>query len=150
PDLHAGDQNAERQLRRVLSAYEILRKPQQKRTYDRHLREERRARNQRAGLTGLTGLVCCVGIATLMMWLPRMQQDASARPQPTVLATAIASVTEPAQVAVADYASSQAGNGVRAEVNSSSKSDRIAASNAHVAAAQAVTDEAGRAASNTR
>src|SRR5262249_27040118 len=79
-----------------------------------------------------------------------MQQDASARPQPTVLATAIASVTEPAQVAVADYASSQAGNGVRAEVNSSSKSDRIAASNAHVAAAQAVTDEAGRTASNTR
>jgi curved DNA-binding protein CbpA len=151
PDLHAGDLNAERQLRQVLAAYEILRKPQQKRTYDRHLRDIRRARNQRAGLTALTGLVCCVGIATLMMWLPKMQQDASARPQPTVLATAIASVTEPAQVAVADYASSHAGSGVRAEINSSSKSDRIAvASNAHVAAAHAVANEAVRTASNTR
>jgi curved DNA-binding protein CbpA len=152
PDLHAGDQNAERQLRRVLSAYEILRKPQQKRTYDRHLKDVRRARNQRAGLTALTGLVCCVGIATLMMWLPKMmQQDASAQPQPTVLATAIASVTQPAQVAVADHASSHAGNNVRAEVNSSSKSDRIAAtSNAHVAVAHAVANEAVRTASNTR
>jgi len=126
PDLHAGDQNAERQLRQVLSAYDVLRRPQQKRTYDRRLRDERRARQRRAGLTAFTGLVCCVGIATLMMLLPKMQ-DASARPQPAVLAAAIASMTEPAQVAVADPASADHDNvGARAEVNSSSKSDRFA------------------------
>jgi curved DNA-binding protein CbpA len=126
PDLHAGDLTAERQLRQVLSAYDVLRRPQQKRTYDRRLRDERRARRQRAGLTAFTGLVCFVGIATLMTLLPKMQ-DASAQPQPTVLAAAIASMTEPAQVAVAEPASADPVNiGTRAEVNSSSKSDRFA------------------------
>src|SRR5215510_9349019 len=125
PDLHAGDRAAERQLRQVLAAYDILRRPQKRQIYDRHLRAERRLRHQRVGLTAFTGLVCCTAIATLMLWLPKMTDasamtEASARPQPAVITAAVASATEQAQVAVADQ-------GARAETNSSSKSDRIAA-----------------------
>src|SRR5205085_6186196 len=59
PDLHAGDRNAERQLRQVLAAYEILRRPQRRLIYDRLLRAERSARVQHVALTAFTGLVCC-------------------------------------------------------------------------------------------
>ena len=125
PDLHKGDRAAERQLRQVLAAYEILRRPHKKQVYDRHLKAERQLRHQRVGLTAFTGLVCCTAIATLMLWLPKMTDasamtEASARPQPAVIAAAVATATEQAQVAVADQ-------GARAEVNGSGKSDRIAA-----------------------
>jgi curved DNA-binding protein CbpA len=125
PDLHRGDRAAERQLRQVLAAYDILRRPQKKQIYDRHLKAERKLQHQRVGLTAFTGLVCCTAIATLMLWLPKMTDasamtEASARPQPAVITAAVASATEQAQVAVADQ-------GARAETNSNSKSDRIAA-----------------------
>src|SRR5262249_36579356 len=107
PDLHAGDRAAERQLRQVLAAYEILRKPQKKKMSDRHLKAERQLHHQRVGLTAFPGLVCCTAIATLMLWLPKMTDasamtEASARPQPAIVAAAVASATEQAQVAVAD------------------------------------------------
>jgi curved DNA-binding protein CbpA len=123
PDLHAGDRNAERQLRQVLAAYEILRRPQRRQIYDRLLRAERSARVQHVALTAFTGLVCCSVIAALTMWLPRL-------PDASSLMAAVAAPPETVRVAVADVANvafvEVADRVVRAEVNSSSKSDRIA------------------------
>jgi hypothetical protein len=119
PDLHAGDRNAERQLREVLAAYEILRRPQRRVIYDRLLRAERSARVQHFALTAFTGLVCCSVIAGLTLWLPRL-------PDASNLVAAVAPPPESVQVvdvAVAEVAAPV----VRAEVNSSSKADRIAA-----------------------
>src|SRR5712691_2412440 len=123
PDLHAGDRNAERQLREVLAAYEILRRPQRRLIYDRLLRAERSARVQHVALTAFTGLVCCSVIAALTMWLPRL-------PDASSLMAAVAAPPETVRVAVADIANvavvEVADRVVRAEVNSSGKSDRIA------------------------
>src|SRR5262245_35015596 len=116
PDLHAGDRNAERQLREVLAAYEILRRPQRRVIYDRLLRAERSARVQHFALTAFTGLVCCSVIAGLTLWLPRL-------PDASNLVAAVAPPPQSVQVAVAEVAAPV----VRAEVNSSGKSDRIAA-----------------------
>jgi len=141
PDLHAGDRAAERQLRQVLAAYEILRRPQKRLVYDRYLKQERRMRHQRVGLTAFTGFVCCTAIAMLTLWLPKMT-DASARPQPAAVAMATASTPEP--VAVAEHDG-------RAEVNGSSKSDRIAvAFSAFDNQTAATTTESRQAASNPR
>ena len=122
PDLHAGDRNAERQLREVLAAYEILRRPQRRVIYDRLLRAERSARVQHVVLTAFTGLVCCSVIAALTMWLPRL-------PNASSLVAAVAAPPETVRVAVAEVATANiTAPPVRAEVNTSSKSDRIAAS----------------------
>lgn len=137
PDLHSGDRAAERRLRQVLASYEVLRKPQKRQVYDRHLKAERRARNQRVGLTAFTGLVCFTAIASLMLWLPKMTQDASAGPQPAAVAMAIADAHEQVQVAFTSHvaraeinSSSHVArteiNGGR-DINSSSKSDWVAA-----------------------
>ena len=119
PDLHAGDRNAERQLREVLAAYEILRKPQRRVIYDRLLRAERSARAQRFVLTAFTGLICCGVIGGLTLWLPRL-------PNASTLVAAVAAPPETVRVAVADVTDRVADHVVRPEVNSSSKSDRIA------------------------
>ena len=119
PDLHAGDRNAERQLREVLAAYEILRKPQRKVIYDRLLRAERSARAQRFVLTAFTGLICCSVIGGLTMWLPRL-------PNASTLVAAVAAPPETVRVAVADVSYHMPDPVVRPEVNSSGKSDRIA------------------------
>src|SRR5262245_47255144 len=84
PDLHAGDRAAERQLRQVLAAYDVLRKPKKKVIYDRYLKQERRMRHQRVGLTAFTGFVCCATIETLTVWLQRMM-EASALQQTTAI-----------------------------------------------------------------
>jgi hypothetical protein len=138
PDLHAGDRNAERELREVLAAYEILRRPQRRMIYDRLLRAERSARVQHVALTAFTGLVCCSVIAALTMWLPRL-------PDASTLVAAVAAPPETvrvavAEVAVVDVASriDMAHRVVRAEVNTSSKSDRIAAAPIR----QAITEDA--------
>jgi curved DNA-binding protein CbpA len=135
PDLHAGDRNAERQLRQVLAAYEILRRPQRRLIYDRLLRAERSARVQHIALTAFTGLVCCSVIAALTMWLPRL-------PDASSLMAAVAAPPETVRVAVADVANvavvDVADRVVRAEVNSSSKSDRIASAPIR----QAISDDA--------
>jgi hypothetical protein len=117
PDLHAGDRNAERKLRAVLAAYEILRKPQRKVIYDRLLRAERSARVQRFVLTAFTGLVCCSVIGGLTMWLPRL-------PNASTLVAAVAAPPETVRVAVA--VTDVADHVVRPVVNSSTKSDRMA------------------------
>jgi DnaJ domain len=149
PDLHAGDRVAERQLRQVLAAYDILRRPQKKLIYDRFLKQERHMRRQRVGLTALTGFVCCTVIATLTLWLPKMTDasamaEASARPQPAAVAMATASAPEPVQVAVAE-------GDARAEVDGSSKSDRIAvAFSAFDNQTATATTESRQAASNPR
>jgi curved DNA-binding protein CbpA len=119
PDLHAGDRNAERQLREVLAAYEILRRPHRRVIYDRLLRAERSARVQRFVLTAFTGLVCCSVIGGLTLWLPRL-------PNASTLVAAVAAPPETVQVAVADVTDRVADHVVRPEVNSSRKSDRIA------------------------
>lgn len=119
PDLHAGDRNAERKLREVLAAYEILRKPQRKVIYDRLLRAERGARVQRFVLTAFTGLVCCSVIGGLTMWLPRL-------PNASTLVAAVAAPPETVRVAVADASYHMPDPVVQPEVNSSSKSDRVA------------------------
>lgn len=126
PDLHAGDRNAERQLREVLAAYEILRRPKRRVIYDRLLRAERSARVQHVALTAFTGLICCSLIGALTLWLPRL-------PDASNLVAAVAAPPESVRVAVAEVAVANvavvdvAAPVVRAEVNSSSKSDRIAA-----------------------
>ena len=94
PDLHAGDRNAERQLREVLAAYEILRRPQRRVIYDRLLRAERSARVQRFVLTAFTGLICCSVIGGLTLWLPRL-------PNASTLVAAVAAPPETVRVAVA-------------------------------------------------
>jgi curved DNA-binding protein CbpA len=120
PDLHAGDRNAERRLRQVLAAYEILRRPQRRQIYDRLLRAERSARVQHIVLTAFTGLICCSVIAGLTMWLPRL-------PDASSLVAAVAAPPETVRVAVAEVATVDVVAPVaRAEVNTSSKSDRIA------------------------
>src|SRR5215813_13758615 len=125
PDLHAGDRNAERQLREVLAAYEILRRPQRRAIYDRLLRAERSARAQHIVLTAFTGLVCCSVIGAMTMWLPRL-------PNASSLVAAVAAPPETVRVAVAEVAVAEvavvdvAEPSVRAEVNTTSKSDRIA------------------------
>src|SRR5690349_11232435 len=119
PDLHAGDRNAERKLREVLAAYEILRKPQRKVIYDRLLRAERSARAQRFVLTAFTGLVCCSVIGGMTLWLPRL-------PTASNLVAAVAAPPETARVAVADVSYHMPDPVVRPEVNSSSKGDRVA------------------------
>src|SRR5262249_30943725 len=118
PDLHAGDRNAERKLREVLAAYEILRKPQRKAIYDRLLRAERSARVQRFVLTAFTGLFCCSVIGGMTLWLPRL-------PNASTLVAAVAAPPEAVRVAVA-VADVSDHVLARPEVNSSSKSDRIA------------------------
>jgi curved DNA-binding protein CbpA len=121
PDLHAGDRNAERQLREVLAAYEILRRPQRRVIYDRLLRAERSARVQHVALTAFTGLICCSVIAALTMWLPRL-------PDASTLVAAVAAPPEAVRVAVAEAPVVDVVTHVaRAEVNTSSKSDRIVA-----------------------
>jgi curved DNA-binding protein CbpA len=120
PDLHAGDRNAERKLRVVLAAYEILRRPQRRLIYDRLLRAERSARLQHVALTAFTGLVCCSLIAALTLWLPRL-------PDASSLVAAVAAPPETVRVAVANVADVDVANHVaRPEVNSGGKSDRIA------------------------
>jgi curved DNA-binding protein CbpA len=118
PDLHAGDRNAERALREVLAAYEILRRPQRRAIYDRLLRAERSARVQRFVLTAFTGLICCSVIGGMTLWLPRL-------PNASTLVAAVAAPPETVRVAVA-VADVSDHVVVRPEVNSSSKSDRIA------------------------
>jgi len=144
PDLHAGDRNAERQLREVLAAYEILRRPQRRVIYDRLLRAERSARVQHVVLTAFTGLVCCSVIAALTMWLPRL-------PDASSLVAAVAAPPETVRVAVAEVTTVDVTSPVvRAEVNTSGKSDRIAVS---VPIRQAITEDVRppqRTASNTR
>jgi curved DNA-binding protein CbpA len=144
PDLHAGDRNAERQLREVLAAYEILRRPQRRVIYDRLLRAERSARVQHVVLTAFTGLVCCSVIAALTMWLPRL-------PNASSLVAAVAAPPETVRVAVAEVATVDVTTPpVRAEVNTSGKSDRITVS---VPIRQAVVEDAQpaqRTASNPR
>jgi curved DNA-binding protein CbpA len=147
PDLHAGDRAAERKLRQVLAAYDILRRPQKKLVYDRFLKAERRVHHQRVGLTAFTGVLCCTAIATLMLWLPKMTDasamtEASARPQPAVIAAAVASATEETQVAVADQ-------GARGEINSINKGDRIAAA-FHAFEKQVAAEQPQRTASDSR
>jgi curved DNA-binding protein CbpA len=130
PDLHAGDRAAERRLRQVLASYEVLRRPQKRQIYDRHLKAERQARNQRVGLTAFTGLVCFTAIASLMLWLPKMTQDASAGPQPAAIAMAIADAHEQVQAAFTSRSADAeiSSRSAHAEINSSSsKSDRVAA-----------------------
>src|SRR5262249_53230783 len=120
PDLHAGDRNAERQLREVLAAYEILRRPQRRAIYDRLLRAERSARVQHIVLTAFTGLICCSVIGAMTMWLPRL-------PNASSLVAAVAAPPETVPVAVAEVAVVDVADpAVRAEVNTTSKSDRIA------------------------
>jgi hypothetical protein len=132
PDLHAGDRNAERQLRVVLAAYEILRRPQRRLIYDRLLRAERSARVQHVALTAFTGLVCCSLIAALTLWLPRL-------PDASSLVAAVAAPPETVRVAVANVAVIDVANlVVRAEVNSASKGDRIASAPLR----QAMTEDA--------
>jgi len=147
PDLHAGDRAAERKLRQVLAAYDILRRPQKKLVYDRFLKAERRVHHQRVGLTAFTGVLCCTAIATLMLWLPKMTDasamtEASVRPQPAVIAAAVASATEETRVAVADQ-------GARREVSSISKGDRIAAA-FHAFDKQVAAEQPQRTASDSR
>jgi curved DNA-binding protein CbpA len=164
PDLHAGDRAAERRLRQVLASYEVLRKPQKRQVYDRHLKAERQARNQRVGLTAFTGLVCFTAIASLMLWLPKMTQDASAGPQPAAIAIAIADAHEQVQVAFTSHiarteinSSSHVArteiNGsshvARTEINGSSKSDRVAAAS-KASNNQVVAEETPRPASKPR
>src|SRR5882672_2874925 len=150
PDLHAGDRNAERQLRQVLAAYEILRRPQRRVIYDRLLRAERSARVQHIALTAFTGLVCCSVIAALTMWLPRLPDASSlvaavaAPPETVRVAVAEVAVVDVAkQVDVANHVDvakqvDLANHVVRAEVNTGSKSDRISAAPIR----QAITEDA--------
>src|SRR6267142_6061179 len=150
PDLHAGDRNAERQLREVLAAYEILRRPQRRLIYDRLLRAERSARVQHVALTAFTGLVCCSVIAGLTMWLPRLPDASSlvaavaAPPETVRVAVAEVAVVDVAkQVDVANHVDvakqvDLANHVVRAEVNTGSKSDRISAAPIR----QAITEDA--------
>src|SRR5258705_13299959 len=124
PDLHAGDRNAERQLREVLAAYEILRRPQRRMIYDRLLRAERSARVQHVALTAFTGLVCCSVIAGLTMWLPRL-------PDASSLVAAVAAPPETVRVAGAEGAGVDVANRIdmahlsgRAEGQPMHKNDR--------------------------
>jgi len=153
PDLHAGDRAAERRLRQVLASYEVLRKPQKRQVYDRHLKAERQARNQRVGLTAFTGLVCFTAIASLMLWLPKMTQDASAGPQPAAIAMAIADAHEQVQVAFTSHVArteiNSSSHVARTEINSNSKSDRVAATS-KASNNQVVAEEAPRPASKPR
>ena len=164
PDLHPGDRTAERQLRQVLAAYEILRRPQKRQIYDRHLKAERQARNQRVGLTALTGLVCCTAVASLMLWLPKITQDASAGPQPAAIAMAIADAHEQVQVTFTSHSAhaeinssthvarteiNSSSHVARTEINGSSKSDRVAAAS-KTSNNQVVAEETPRPASKPR
>jgi hypothetical protein len=100
--------------------------------YDRLLRAERSARVQHFALTAFTGFVCCSVIAGLTLWLPRL-------PDASSLVVAVAAPPETVRVAVAEVpVVVVADRIVRAEVNSSSKSDRIAAAPIR----QAMTEEA--------
>jgi len=143
PDLHAGDRNAERKLREVLAAYEILRRPQRRQIYDRLLRAERSARLQHIMLTAFTGLICCSVIGAMTMWLPRL-------PNASSLVAAVAAPPETVRVAVAEVPVVEiAAPVVRAEVNTSTKSDRIASAPIR----QAINEDAKpaqRTASNAR
>ena len=145
PDLHAGDRNAERALREVLAAYEILRRPQRRAIYDRLLRAERSARVQRFVLTAFTGLICCSVIGGLTLWLPRL-------PNASTLVAAVAAPPETVRVAVAADVSVHVADHVvvvRPEVNKSSKTDRIASVPIRPTVAE-VSQPAQRAADNQR
>jgi len=116
PDLHAGDPTAEQQLRRILAAYELLKKPSQRAAYDHYLKSCRREQWQRMATTAVAGLASGAFVMALVLWLPSTQ-EASGQPQtPTV---AVMEVSEPPRpvVTVVDN---------RPEVTSSRKSDRVA------------------------
>src|SRR5262245_52524983 len=68
PDLNAGDPTAEQQLRQVIAAYEILKKPQRRADYDRYLRSSRRASVRGFAMTAVASLLSGI-VTALVVWL---------------------------------------------------------------------------------
>src|SRR5437879_12383781 len=73
PALSTGDLTAEQQFRQVAAAYEILKDPQQRATYDRYLRSSRRESVRGVVATISLALVSGV-VGTLAGWLSGAQQ----------------------------------------------------------------------------
>lgn len=118
PDLNAGDPTAGPQLRQVLAAYEMLKRPERRAIYDRYLRYRRRASIQRFAITALAGLMSGSIMFTLAVWRPTMQVASAPPPTPHVMT---AEVGQPAvQNVVVAYNNRPDVDGVR-------KSDRAAA-----------------------
>jgi tetratricopeptide (TPR) repeat protein/curved DNA-binding protein CbpA len=92
PDLNAGDKDAELSFRQIVSAYEVLKDPQQRGAYDLSLRK------RRFGMTAsvLAGLISGAGLVAIV-WLSRTTE-----PSPQSPHMAIAEVAEPRNVAAVD------------------------------------------------
>ena len=104
PDLNAGDPTAEEQLKRIIAAYDMLKKPERRAAYDQYLRDRRRERVRRFAEPAVAGLVSG-SIVALTVWLlvglPNMQ-EASGPPQTPSIAAAKISQPASQQVAAAD------------------------------------------------
>jgi len=116
PDHNAGDPTADQRLRLVISAYEILKNPQQRAVYDQHLRNCRLERVRRFAVTAVAGLASGYITVALVLWLSDTQ-EASGPPLTRRIAAA-AGVSQPAsqQAAVAH-------SGGRQERDSGRKND---------------------------
>ena len=96
PDLNAGDKVAEQSFRQIVTAYDVLKDPQQRGAYDLSVR------NRRSGMTAsvFAGLISGAGLVAIV-WLSKTLEPSL---QPQSPRTAIAKVAEPQEVAAFDDA----------------------------------------------
>jgi curved DNA-binding protein CbpA len=111
PDVTAGDAEAERHLRLVIEAYEVLRNPQQKAAYDKFLRRRRREKARRLATTALASAgFASTAALTLLVWLHSPQaaepdrRFASARTEEPAPIAGPGRAVRPTGAAAADHA----------------------------------------------
>ena len=68
PDLNPGNRTAEQQLRQVIAAYQVLKCPERRATYNLHLSNHRRGRARRFAVSAVAGLLSGSAVA-LGVWL---------------------------------------------------------------------------------
>src|SRR5262245_16770757 len=111
PDLNAGDPTAELQLRQVIAAYEILKKPERRAAYDWYLRISRRSSVRGLAMAAVATLLSGIGVPLVVWLLVSLSntQEASGPPQTSSIAAA---KVEPSsqQVAAPDSGGPQEGD----------------------------------------
>ena len=126
PDLNAGDPTAEEQLKRIIAAYDMLKKPQRRAAYDKYLRNRRRKRARRFAADSVAGLVSG-SIVALVVWLSVSLSNTQEASGPLQTARIEAEVSQPASqqvVSADDSGGRQEGDGGRESDGRAAAPDR--------------------------